>query len=426
MIARAWTQSSRLVTTPFRAAFRGDDLAAQVAARRQQSHIEAGNAGGSYDKWQLLRALTEARRSFGVSDRTITVLEALLSFHQSKELDGAAPIIVFPSNAELSLRTRGMAAATLRRHLATLVAARLIARRDSPNGKRFAQRNENGQVAQAFGFDLAPFALLAGTIHEAAEQARAEALALRRMRATITVHLRDISAIVDAGLSEREQDAAIWSRLADDLGALSGRLARNATLVDLEPRRAALARLHAEVEAAWLDGLWFDDLDAADDVDEFAPETKQMSANDADFERHIQNSKTDHTLIKGREDKRKQNGEPEAEEADGEGRSLTVPLLAEVLTRCPAIGDYGDAAAGITSWHDLAAAAEIVRTMLGVSRSAYADASTVMGHRAACTVIAAMLERADTIRAPGGYLRTLTERTRNGQFTLAPMLKALG
>src|SRR5690606_5932906 len=105
-------------------------------------------------KWQLLRALTEARAAYNLSDRTICVLDALLSFHQARELDGSEPIIVFPSNAELSLRSRGMADATLRRHLAALVAAGLILRRDSPNGKRYCRRDERGRVEDVYGFDL--------------------------------------------------------------------------------------------------------------------------------------------------------------------------------------------------------------------------------------------------------------------------------
>lgn len=446
-MAQTTDTNSRLTTTPFRARFRSDDLAAQARARERQM-AQNGNASAAYNKWQLLRALTEARAAFGLSDRTITVLEALLSFHPDKELGGHEPIIVFPSNAELSLRTRGMAPATLRRHLAALVGCGLMHRRDSPNGKRFAQRDGTGQVAQAFGFDLAPFALAAPDIHGAAEQARAEALALRRVRATITCHLRDIRAIVNAGLSEREEDADLWSTLADALGALSGRLARNATLADMNPRRAALARLHAAVEEAWLDGLSYADLDGADPcpTDECAPETKQMSVNDVVFERHIQNSKPDTIFDLSQENRQKPRTRPhetDRAERGPEGQrddlatgnetrmkerrddtKLATPPLTAVLAICPQIAAY--AKGGIENWQGMATAADLVRTTLGVSPSAWQRACAVMGVAGAATVMAAMLERAETIRSPGGYLRTLTDRTEAGQFSLGPMLKALG
>ena len=109
-------------------------------------------------KWRLFRALTEAKAPLGVTDRALSVLHALLSFHQETALtlpaadrraddedgEGSAGIVVFPSNRELSIRAHGMAPATLRRHLACLVDAGLIIRRDSPNGKRFARRGQGG------------------------------------------------------------------------------------------------------------------------------------------------------------------------------------------------------------------------------------------------------------------------------------------
>ena len=92
-------------------------------------------------KWRLFRALTEAKEPLDVTDRALSVLHALLSFHQETALtlppietkasegDPASPgLVVFPSNKELSIRAHGMAPATLRRHLACLVDAGLIIR----------------------------------------------------------------------------------------------------------------------------------------------------------------------------------------------------------------------------------------------------------------------------------------------------------
>ena len=79
------------------------------------------NDSGIADKWKVIRALGEARARFALSDRTIAVLEALVSVLPGKELDISRDLIVFPSNNELSARTNGMAPATLRRHLAALV-----------------------------------------------------------------------------------------------------------------------------------------------------------------------------------------------------------------------------------------------------------------------------------------------------------------
>lgn len=79
----------------------------------------------------------------------------------------------------------------------------------------------------------------------------------------------------------------------------------------------------------------------------------------------------------------------------------------------------------VESWRDLMVAAVVVRSMLGVSPSAYEDACEVMGPENAAATIAAILERAGHISSAGGYLRSLTERARRGEFSLGPVLMAL-
>jgi replication initiation protein RepC len=70
-------------------------------------------------------------------------------------------------------------------------------------------------------------------------------------------------------------------------------------------------------------------------------------------------------------------------------------------------------------------AAVVVRSMLGVSPSAYQDACEIMGPENAATAIACILERSGHINSAGGYLRSLTAKTRQGEFSLGPALMAL-
>ncbi len=396
----------RIVTTPFgggRVSARIFANQAKTAKRQEKLRAgEGGNDSGRADKWQLLRAVTEARRTLGLGDRTICVLEALVSFNNDRELDGSAPIIVFPSNRELSVRARGMAPATIRRHLAVLVEAGLVIRRDSANGKRYCLRDERGLVEEAFGFDLAPLALRAGEIHAAAEAARQEERAARTLRSEVTLHQRDISRIVACALEEAR--AGDWLSMAERLAAISGRLGRNAGLDALEARRTELLRLRAEVENAYLSSL----------------SEEEMSANDLQTERHIQNSNTDQSFeISGNE--HNTAGARLTMEAAPE-RKMAVSL--DRLRRlCPQIADY--TRDGIRNWSDLVKTADLVRSMLGVSPDAWRKAKAAMGEQAAAVVIAVMLERADTIRSPGGYLRDLTTKAEKSAFSVYPMLQAL-
>ena len=98
--------------------------------------------------------------------------------------------------------------------------------------------------------------------------------------------------------------------------------------------------------------------------------------------------------------------------------------LSMVLHACPEVAMYGPGGA-ISSWRDLMAAAVVIRSMLGVSPSAYERASEIMGPENAATVMACILERAGHINSAGGYLRDLTRKAEQGEFSLGPMLMAL-
>lgn len=98
-------------------------------------------------KWQVFQHIREARELLGASDRSLAILNALLSFHRETELSAEGELIVWPSNEQLMARANGISPATLRRHLAVLVECGLIIRRDSPNGKRFARRSREGDRA---------------------------------------------------------------------------------------------------------------------------------------------------------------------------------------------------------------------------------------------------------------------------------------
>jgi len=105
-----------------------------------------------------------------------------------------------------------------------------------------------------------------------------------------------------------------------------------------------------------------------------------------------------------------------------ETKSEPVPL-GYVLAVCPAIVGY--ARGGISGWPDLMRTVELVRSMLGISPDAWRRAREAMGDAAASVTLAAILEKADTIRSPGGYLRALTQRAEQGKFSVRPMLAAL-
>ncbi|WP_368735212.1 helix-turn-helix domain-containing protein, partial [Klebsiella aerogenes] len=77
--------------------------------------------------------MTECKDRLGISDRALSVLNALLSCLPETAMSAGPDLVVYPSNEQLSRRAHGMPATTLRRHMFALVDAGLVVRRDSPN-----------------------------------------------------------------------------------------------------------------------------------------------------------------------------------------------------------------------------------------------------------------------------------------------------
>jgi replication initiation protein RepC len=392
-----------LITTPFGG--RAMSLA-HVKAQSQAREIEEGKAA---DKWQLYRWLCEAKDIVGVSDRSLAVLNALLSFLPDNELSEENGLVVFPSNVQLSLRAHGMAPATLRRHLAMLVECGLITRKDSPNGKRYSRKDRAGEITDAFGFSLAPLLVRAEELQKAAESVRASAMALRLIRERMTLHRRDIAKLIEVAVAEGV--TGDWKGLWTRFRAIVDAIPRRAAVTTLEPILAELAALHDEVANAL----------------EIHVNNKNPSANESNTERQQQNSKPD-SIIDLEPGFRKDQGAKPQPIHQGQGgtennqKGVKTYPLGLVMKACPEIADY--AVNGIGSWRDLIGTAAQVRGYLGISPSAYDEAIDVLGAENTAIVLACMLQRAQTINSAGGYLRALTEKARAGEFSVGPMLMA--
>lgn len=382
-------------TTPFG---RRSMTLAMLAAQKEALEIPEGSA---VDKWQVYRNLCEGKSLVGIGDRALAVLNALLSFYPDSELSRDNGLVVFPSNAQLSLRAHGMADATLRRHLAALVDCGLITRRDSPNGKRYARKDRGGDIEEAFGFSLAPLLARAHEFAQAAEYVRAHNRALRLMRERITLHRRDIHKLIEAAVEE--DVPGDWGGLWRRFRAVVDAIPRRATVSDLAPIVAYLAKMHEDV----------------DKLLESHMNSANPSGNESQTERQQSNSHTDSIFeFEPALEKSGAAVEPRSSEAE---KPKGYPL-GLVLKACPEIVDY--AVDGIGNWRNFMATAAQVRGYLGVSPSAYEDACHVMGQEFAAIVIACILQRAQHINSAGGYLRALTDKARGGEFSVGPMLMA--
>src|SRR3954452_4085554 len=370
-------------TTPFG---RRPMTLGQVAS---QSAARACPETKTVHKWKVFRWITEGKESLGLSDRTLSVLNALLTCLPETAMTAGSNLTVFPSNAQLALRAHGMAESTLRRHLHALAGAGLIIRRDSPNGKRYARRGRAGDIELAFGFDLTPLVVRADALERMADEARQRRLAIVLARERITILRRDIGKMLVVGIASGIE--ADWVSIRVAFASLRSRLPRIVTPEVLEPLAADLHAL-----AVWIGNMLESHAVAQD-----------MSGNDAQPDAHYLNSKTDVSI--------------DLEPAIREGQGATVEQterrlpLGAILKACPDIALYDRN--GIRSWRDLIATAGMVRGMLGISPSAWDGAREALGDIDAAVTVAAILQRAEEIKSPGGYLRGLTIKAQEEKFS---------
>lgn len=404
------------VTTPFgRRAMTLDLLTKHRQADKTPPDIKR-------NKWKLFRAVCEARNDLDVSDRSLTVLDALLSFYPSDELSATNSMIVFPSNAQLSIRARGMTAATLRRHLAALVDAGLILRKDSPNGKRYARRNRTGDVSEAFGFSLAPLLSRAQEIEAIAARIAVDRELHQTARERISLCRREITKLIY--LAQESAVPGDWTELYDRFRSILSSLPRRPLLEELQALLTQLTEVRARI------------INLLEEHDN----SPNMCANESQNERHIQDSQTQSlsesetareapqaiSLNKPTTSEGAKKIEQSADETDCDPRDALKPMVSldTVLRACAEIRPYGPGGS-IRSWRDLLTATAVLRSMLQISPSAFQEACLVMGPENAGVAVACIFERGGHINSAGAYLRNLARRATQRQFTIKPMVSAL-
>ena len=338
----------------------------------------------SADKQVLFEAARVAARVMKLPSSCRFVLDQLVGVYGGELIERR--MLVWPSNDYLVERT-GIPERSVRYALSRLLELGLITAKDSPNGKRFAQRSPQGQIVRAFGFDLSP---LLNRLPELRDQLQAIKDA-ERERMTVfddlTIHRR---AAQEAIRTLAEVFPAID---IEDLTARALELTRRT------PRRAA-TRSADDARDAWKE------------LREIA-EATYYAASAGNSCRHKDTNKyaPDQSCNNGYEDVR----EPEPP---------SVSLNAGDLARaCP---DAMDFIGEVRSDRDFVSAVSRMRGAFGVSPSAWEEACREIGAlgAAATLVYVVQMQARPTpgsapIKNPGGYFRVMVRLIKSGQVDLA-------
>ena len=361
-------------------------------------------------KWKIFHAICAARPRLGVSERSLSVLNALLTFHPETALDrrGRSHRLPIQSSALVARpRHAGLHAASSSGRAGRRWPRSFDATARTANATRARMAPARSSLRSVLICRHSSFAQKSSRAWRPTVETEARALKLVRER--ITLCRRDIAKMIATGIEEGVptrrggQGPADWQEVHAAFRAIVDQIPRTATRQQLEPIAEELSQL-------------------ADDVLNLLEthiKSKNLSANESHIERHIQNSNPNPSidLEPSLQEGRAARAEPKPQPSSVAEGSYPLGM---VLNACPDIVDY--AKGGISNWRDFLATAAVVRSMLGISPSAWEEAQTVMGEMQAAVVVACILQRGTAIRSAGGYLRGLTRKAEAGEFSLGPIL----
>ena len=371
------------------------------------------------DRWSILSQLVIARDAFGLTDRDIAVLRALISCLPKND---PTSTFVFASNRTLSARAEGMHERTLRRHLANLVNSGLVTKQNSPNLKRYVRRDRSGAIVRAFGFDLSMLWARSDDICTIAAQATDEATEVELLREELSLTRQKILASHPA--------TAEMGDIAEGI------------------RKACRRKLSANDLQAIISNL-FEMLPCLSQPLQTPTDAPVVSASDSQNVRHQQSSKKDisesEALAERANPERPHNlGRKDAMNIEKSGRLLrqqrpnpasperseelgpmvpSAPALPLVMEACPESLSF--AIDHVRTWCDLIRFSDILAPMVRIGRDLLEEARRSMGTVEAAVAVMCIVQMGSKVRSPGAYLRTLSNMAMLGNFSTNAMVRAL-
>ncbi len=408
-----------------------------------ERHAQAGERL-AVPKSQAIVAAKKVAAAIGLKSQDLLLLDTFGAVTQPQDWEQGRRPIVWPSNNFLMEQT-GFSLTTLRLHLRRLSEAGLIWMKDSPNGKRYGSRDEDGYIVEAYGFDLAPLAARAEEFKALHARLQEERQFCKSLRNAITVNRRVIRAKIEKALESGLRGS--WCDLQDEFATLLQRLPKRTTgpeeliaLVDLF--KDLQVRVEQAFEAA------FECLERPDAVSKsadeaqgdtkivaFSQKSKPMGAenrthilttnepnpvNSNSFETKHAVSPTPETLQNepvGRQDEVDLEGEWSTH-TNRRRSNIDIPTL---MATCPEFGEQARGLEGyIRDWNGVHRAASKVRPMVGISEHAWNTAQLALGPEVAAAAVALIYDKhsAGEVSSPGGYLRGMVQKAQAGELHL--------
>ena len=400
---------------------------------------------------QLLAAFKSAAPRLGLPVRLVHALDWLFRFTWPQDWEPGGRPIVWPS-ALRQQEAFGLSESRVKSINRGLIDAGLVTMKDSPNGNRWGDRDRDGRIVEAYGFDLSPIATRHAEFVRLAAEAKAERELIGQLRRRATIARKAITQILETvaeyGFGDDE-----WERLRLDTAALVRSLRRFERPEEIAIGVASLERRQAEAKER-LEKL----LDAVDSGPS-GPENRphNIPTNPAfHFEETVVASQgcsppsdpvtpaetppwgeavRTEQLRERRESAGSDAAMPGTDTGQGKGHPLppisrasgprtdsgTVMRMSthELLVFAPRLSTY--LKTSTPAWPEIVDAADWLRGELGVSKHLWAEACQALGREAAAIAIALVSAKpAEHFRTtPGGYFHGMVAKAKAGQLNLA-------
>jgi replication initiation protein RepC len=377
----------------------------------------AGLPPGVDSPGQLLAALKAAASRLGISPRLVHAIDWLFRFTRRQDWEPDARPIVWPS-AAMQQAALGLSQTQVKRLNRALIEAGLITMKDSPNGKRYGQRDHKGRIVEAYGFDLSPLTMRHAEFMRVAEEGRAERAAMGRLRRRATIARKAIIQILETA-DEYSCNGEEWRILAHETVELARSLRGVERLDEMEAGVASLERRQRAARER-LEGVLrdveTDPLRTRNEPHQYNYKPTSYPLQDTVITSDTSSGAGDTTVPQS----------PSSGLAEKPQRDKQHGIRPDELIRlAPKLKPYLRRPDPV--WSDLVDAADWLRHDLGISKSLWGEACLAMGRELAAVALAIVsTKEPEHFRTtPGGYFHGMVSKHNTGELHLERTVWAL-
>lgn len=387
-------------------------------------------------RFDLLKLVKHAGSEVGFTDRMIRLLEHYLLFTKDQDWKEGARPIVYQSQCKTALDF-GVSERQIQKLEGALFNVGALTWKDSGNYRRYGVRDEEtGEILYAYGVDLSPLASLYPVLQKALHDKTVRSASWMELKRRISFYRARIRTTL-AEYAMHESLHAEIKNVADKYTMLAAEHIR--TYMSLE-KLTDLCRQHESLYEQVLEAV-----NSVSPIEENCGLLQESSSKDVPEFAH---SQTTNQPLSDKSDTRS------PEDTGFRGSVIRPPVIigkagAYVRAEEPPIPEASEKLANISwkqvlnaasdrfqlylhrgygnrprpiNWSDVIDAAYTVRAELGISKSAWVEACNVLGQGGAAICIMVIDQKAQDekapIRNPGGYLRGMVKKAKEGKLNL--------